>query len=532
MEALHSSDSSERELYAILHVSPVASDEDIRKAYRQWAQVYHPDKYLDPQMKEMATENFQRIRDAYEVLSDEHKREIYDVYGMEGLKTGYELGQKLSKPEEVKEELERLRRRKEEERVFGHSRPTGSLLANISVPQYLDGDGILRGMAMYSELQSQLSKRNLMSIAGNLSVVSNTGTGSASALLRHQISSASSIEFMATAGLRALLGVQTSRQLSQHSMATSGIAISLRDGSVNLSNAWTRQLSETTAANIQLTLGPESSISVSWHKKDEKTSAAGELKFGTASLGASGHYTHHFSAKSHGRVAGRIGSTALEFEIGGGRRISEFSSVRLFYIIGIQGISWRFELHRGGQKLLIPVLLFRELNALIAAGAFVIPSSLYFLVKKYVVKPYYRKREQQKMLDKMAKSSIQVQEARKAAEKAQKLLEVVSNRKKNKQSEKAGLVITKAVYGNLEEMKRTECGEQPSDEVFSQILDVTLPLSFLVTHTGQLKLHEGIKKSGIMGFCDPCPGLPKQLLVLYTFHGNDHQVCILRLFAC
>lgn len=34
-----------RELYALLHISPEASDEEIRKAYRQWAQVYHPDKY-------------------------------------------------------------------------------------------------------------------------------------------------------------------------------------------------------------------------------------------------------------------------------------------------------------------------------------------------------------------------------------------------------------------------------------------------------------------------------------------------------
>lgn len=33
-----------RELYALLHVSPQASDEEIRKAYRQWAQIYHPDK--------------------------------------------------------------------------------------------------------------------------------------------------------------------------------------------------------------------------------------------------------------------------------------------------------------------------------------------------------------------------------------------------------------------------------------------------------------------------------------------------------
>ena len=38
------------------------------------------------------------------------------------------------------------------------------------------------------------------------------------------------------------------------------------------------------------------------------------------------------------------------------------------------------------------------------------------------------------------------------------------------------------------------------------------------------QLHEGIKKSGIMGFCDPCPGEPKQLFVEYSFNRQEHQV--------
>ena len=37
-----------RELYALLNLSPEASDEEIRRAYRQWAQAYHPDKYQAP----------------------------------------------------------------------------------------------------------------------------------------------------------------------------------------------------------------------------------------------------------------------------------------------------------------------------------------------------------------------------------------------------------------------------------------------------------------------------------------------------
>jgi hypothetical protein len=40
-----------RELYALLHLSPDASDEEVRRAYRSFAQIYHPDKYQDLQVQ-------------------------------------------------------------------------------------------------------------------------------------------------------------------------------------------------------------------------------------------------------------------------------------------------------------------------------------------------------------------------------------------------------------------------------------------------------------------------------------------------
>ncbi|KAI9397769.1 hypothetical protein POPTR_003G076600v4 [Populus trichocarpa] len=513
-----------RELYALLQVSPEATDEEIKKAYRHWAQVYHPDKYQDFHMKQIATVNFQRICEAYEILSDEYKRQIYDIYGMEGITSGLELGPKLNKVEELKEELQRLRKKKEEEKMFAHFRPSGTILAHLSMPQFLDGDGIMRGMAMASEVQSQLSKRTAIAMGGNLEVNGNSGGGAASTVLRHQLSPVSSIEFIASAGLRALIGVQTTRNLSSHSTATIAIAKSLRDGSINLSNTWTRQLSETANGNIQLLLGPESSIAVGWQKKEEKTSASGELKIGTSSFAASAHYTCRFSSKSHGRIAGRFGSTMLEVEVGGGRKLSNFSTVRTLYTIGIQGIFWKFELHRGGQKLIIPMLLSRHLNPVFAIGAFVIPTSLYFLLKKFVVKSYYLRREKQKTSEIKERSSAQVREARIAAEKAQQLLQTVANRKRSRQSETNGLVITKAVYGNSKALKKADKSREVNNESASEVIDVTIPLNFLINDSGQLQLHEGVKKSGIMGFCDPCPGEPKLLHVEYTYGGQIFEV--------
>lgn len=100
-------------------------------------------------MKEIATENFQRVCEAYEILTDENKRIIYDIYGMEGLISGLELGPKLDKVDEIKAELEKLRRHREQEKASTNIQSSGSILANLSWPNLLDGDGFMRGYDLY-----------------------------------------------------------------------------------------------------------------------------------------------------------------------------------------------------------------------------------------------------------------------------------------------------------------------------------------------------------------------------------------------
>jgi len=68
--------------YEILQISRDASGAEIKKAYRKLAIQYHPDK--NPGDKE-AEETFKYINEAYEILSDDEKRQIYDRYGKEGL---------------------------------------------------------------------------------------------------------------------------------------------------------------------------------------------------------------------------------------------------------------------------------------------------------------------------------------------------------------------------------------------------------------------------------------------------------------
>jgi molecular chaperone DnaJ len=71
--------------YEILDVSKSASADEIKKAYRKKALQFHPDK--NPGNKE-AESHFKEISEAYEVLSDDKKRQLYDRYGKDGVQGG------------------------------------------------------------------------------------------------------------------------------------------------------------------------------------------------------------------------------------------------------------------------------------------------------------------------------------------------------------------------------------------------------------------------------------------------------------
>src|SRR5262249_10225388 len=67
-----------RDYYEILGVARTAKEDEIKKSYRKLARKYHPD--LNPNNKQ-SEEKFKEDQEAYEVLSDAHKRKKYDQLG-------------------------------------------------------------------------------------------------------------------------------------------------------------------------------------------------------------------------------------------------------------------------------------------------------------------------------------------------------------------------------------------------------------------------------------------------------------------
>ena len=84
---------TQTDLYAALGVSKTASEGEIKKAYRKLARELHPD--VNPGKPE-AEDKFKTVAAAYDVLSNKEKRALYDEFGQEGLRGGFDPEQARS----------------------------------------------------------------------------------------------------------------------------------------------------------------------------------------------------------------------------------------------------------------------------------------------------------------------------------------------------------------------------------------------------------------------------------------------------
>lgn len=74
---------AKQDYYKTLGIDKNATLSDIKKAYRNLVNIYHPDKNTkkSPEEQKQAEEKFKEIQEAYEILSDDSKRSQYDRYG-------------------------------------------------------------------------------------------------------------------------------------------------------------------------------------------------------------------------------------------------------------------------------------------------------------------------------------------------------------------------------------------------------------------------------------------------------------------
>ena len=81
---------SKKDYYDVLGVSKSAGKDELKKAYRKLAMKYHPDRNPDDSK---AAEKFKELSEAYEILSDDQKRQTYDNFGHDGVNSSFNTSQ-------------------------------------------------------------------------------------------------------------------------------------------------------------------------------------------------------------------------------------------------------------------------------------------------------------------------------------------------------------------------------------------------------------------------------------------------------
>lgn len=125
------------------------------------------------------------------MLSDPHKRAIYDSLGVQGLETeGWEIVHRTKTPQELREEYERLAREREERRLQQRTNPKGTITININASDifdsYVDDEFDepyhlpmieVSGMSISQSIDAPMTTRDTVTMSGSLSSHNGVGNG-------------------------------------------------------------------------------------------------------------------------------------------------------------------------------------------------------------------------------------------------------------------------------------------------------------------------------------------------------------------
>ncbi|EIE26180.1 DnaJ-domain-containing protein, partial [Coccomyxa subellipsoidea C-169] len=529
-------DEDETSYYAVLNVARDASEEEIKRAFRQLAQAYHPDKHTDASLQAHASANFTRLQEAYEVLGNPDRRQVYDIYGKEGLSAGLEVGSTLKSTDELRQEWESFKAKQVLEMQVSHR---GFYSFKIDATSLVDPyDRHVSVMpevyevAMNSQISTPLSDTMGATLGGQMAVQGNVGGGSFVCGLKRILTPRNSIELQAALGLKTFLSLQSTRQLSEHTSAGLGVTWQPRAG-LGLQLVSTRELSDTTSADFNWVIGPAGAAGagLAVSRRGEKLTTSGRIEVG-AVTGIQARCVWRVNESTSARVALRVGTTGVDLEVGGTQRISEFSTAGLAVAVGLYGIVLKPRFSRGTHTFDFPLLLSHDPRAWkVLLGAYVLPPLTIYVTKRHIIRPLrrWKKARQVSWLGTLLYS--QQRTKREAAAGAISVMEPIAKRKLRKELQKGGLVVVDARYGVLEAIVKAEAEQRERGTTGEAAtlcavhrpppwIDVTIALRFMVEDS-RIILHK-VSKRGLMGFCDPAPDEDKHLRVRFLWHGRPY----------
>ncbi|CAD5118078.1 DgyrCDS6817 [Dimorphilus gyrociliatus] len=489
------------DFYAWLGLGRNATAEEINNAYRRMSKIYHPDKHaLDQLKKEKAERLFNKIKRAHEVLSDPHKKVIYDTTGEKGLQAeGWELLPKQKTPQEILLEYERLKQEREER----------SELPHLEVNQ----------MSIAQSIEFPLTVKDRIVLQGQLASQNGNGSGAVATSYRRVLSDNSWVETELSVGNGLGVSVRGFRQLWARSYCT--MTASLQDTRKGLRPSLNILTASQIDKNIQGRLSwnalRPSSIQYSLVYDNECNHGSVTLNVGILNSYLSATYVRKFpdyEMKLKGSV--KYGTFGIWSEGSCEKKLTKFSTVSGAISVGSHtGVLLKIRVSRGNMQFFFPIHLSDYVDPAAIFYGTCITVGGYFALKNLLILPFVKSREKENLQRKKGEFEEWSKEQKKNALAELDLMKETVERSYNNEKAKGGLVIKKALFGKLsgENLQKSDC------------IDVTLPMQALVNDS-KIVLPANTNISELPGFYDPCFGEPKELSIKYDFRRRPHS-CIL-----
>ena len=504
------------------------------------AQALHPDKCAaggGTEERAAATERFSRLQEAYEVLSDPGKRDVYDVYGAEGLRAGLEVGHPLRTAGEVRREFERYKREREMEREDVGVAYRGSYVFGFAAAPMVAADRRpaqsqplqLLSVAMSSSASVAVGEADVFTVGGNAASRQGRGGGNLMVGWRRQLTALSVLDVGLVLGPSSAITLTSTQRLSKYTNGS--LALTLQsDEYAGLALSHSRQLTATVQGELSYTVGPSSGVGLTFSHRAQRSAAVADLKLGEGIVALAGSVTRFVGEKHHVRAAAKLGLTAMEVEAGGGRRLAEGTTTYLGAGLGVQGVFLKVRVVHKGHRFQFPILLAPVLDWRITVGAMLLPPLVIFVGERCVIRPLVRYHRRTKALRAQEEKKAEIEEARAAAAKDRALFQSVVRRRLKEVYRTGGLVVVEARYGVLGEgeggdEEQALGGGGGTGDVGELWIDVVDALQFQVREN-VLTLHAGVPKSGLFGFCDIVPEVDKSLKLEYVCQGVAYQCTV------
>ncbi|GAA5995264.1 J domain-containing protein [Rhodotorula paludigena] len=548
-------DSGHDGLYAVLNLERTCSDDDVQRAYRRLAALLHPDRHRDPALKPAADARFQHVSHAYEILSDPHKRAIYDELGEAGLKTNWEVATKGKTAAELRAEYERLNRQQVEQNVENLVKSKGevTVISDARVLFLSDADlerlggpeklGLVERLRTVQQRQMFLKHSFTTPINPSTALIATTqvvarqGSGAGNLLLKlqHNPSSRLSLELGTTLLRPRSLTFKTTYAPDNDTFARLDFPVKTLAAPPKFNLVLGRRIYERTTGTLTFRSG-------AWALGTWGAALLQPYSDSTVSIGlnhASGWAVEATSAVFAKQVSVNYGRTVLggfKVSIGGvvtnvgaaslginaDRRVTENCRAGMGLDIAANGsMTVKLRFSRLGQKLNLPIIVSSGLDLRLAAGFTLVPALGIIATNHFVLAPRKRQKLTSKLRELRKEHAEWIREKRQEALDAQALLAEHVQRRIRDEEAKNGLVIEKAVYGVLD---AADAKDQPDDAAELRWLDVTVPLqALLAPSASQLTIPSGRSKATLLGFCDSAIGEKKRLRVRYRFRGKVHE---------